>query len=95
MDCYPFAFGYATVNKYSRGARWIRDDRYAVVIPYPADRREWNNCFIKNNQETNDPGFERKLLSVVRSALIETFRKVYHTWMRNKLLFYHQCIDWA
>ena len=40
-----------------------------------SDRHEWNNCFIKNNQETNDPGFTKmnNLFSKYKIALFFFF----------------------
>ena len=36
-------------NNYSTSARWIRAS--LAIYHLISNKREWNNCFIKNNQE--------------------------------------------
>ena len=36
------------INNYSTSARWIWGDGYNHLI---SNKREWNNCFIKNHQQ--------------------------------------------
>ena len=49
---------YCLFNNYSTSARWIRDDYSQLgatrLVGYNhliSNKREWNNCFIENNQE--------------------------------------------
>ena len=39
-------------NNYFTGAHWIWDDSFELAIIILSEKREWNNCSIKNKLET-------------------------------------------